>query len=568
MGRVKLLLHPVDSLCGLAVKVTVEAFVMVQINTNLSALSGLNTLNKSQQKLTESLIKLSTGNKINSAKDDAAGFAIAEGFTSQINGLNVATRNANDGISYAQTADAALGEATTALQRIRDLSVQAANGTYTASDRASIQKEVDQLVSQVNQIAETTTFNGKSVLGDEFSNFSFQIGANAGQSLSVSGFNGATSALGSQPGVVQSRSDRVQLENTVTGSQGVQEGNAVANEITDFTVAVDGVSVSDQVNIADDAFGGAISTVQNTADLTDANNANFGSGTAKSLAERINAVRESGEASLQGVYASATTTFDASAVASGDYSGTVDSSQATNVAAGSLANGDLSLNGVDIGPVDITENDASGALVNAINAKTATTGVTASMNDAGALSLSADDGRDIVINTQDAAVSNQLFGGGEARFDAGFSDLRVSGQVTVTAPDSLRFSGADNALTGFDDLSVDGAQNNVQASGTVTNADVSTVSSANATIGSIDDALSQIGQYRSELGALQNRFESTIRNLQSVSESQEAARSRIKDTDFASESAELAKNLLRKQAGIAIQAQANAQSQGILSLLS
>ncbi|OUS23712.1 flagellin [Gammaproteobacteria bacterium 45_16_T64] len=541
---------------------------MPTINTNLASLSGLNTLNRSQQKLTESLIKLSTGSKINSAKDDAAGFAIAERFTSQINGLNVATRNANDGISYAQTAEAALGEATTALQRIRDLSVQAANGTNTSSDRASIQKEVDQLVSQVNQIADTTTFNGKKVLGDEFSNFNFQIGANSGQSLSVGGFDGQTSALGSQPGVIQSRSDKVQLENTVTGSQGIQEGNATANGIADFTVAVDGVAAVDQVNIADEAFGGAIATVQNTADLTDTNNANYGSGSAKSIAERINSVRSEGEESLQGVYASATTTFDASDVVNADYSGTVDTATASNVAAGNLANGDLNINGVDIGPVVVGENDSSGSLVDAINAKSGTTGVTASVDDGGQLSLTAEDGRDIVINTKDADVSNQLFGGGEARFDAGFSDLRVSGQVTVSAQDSLTFSGADNGLAGFDDLAVDGAQDNVQAVGTVANADVSTVSGANATISSIDDALSQIGQYRSELGALQNRFESTIRNLQSVSESQEAARSRIQDTDYASEAAELAKNLLKKQAGIAIQAQANAQSQGILSLLS
>ena len=265
------------------------------INTNTSSLQGLNSLSQTQKKLTESLIKLSTGQRINSAKDDAAGLAISQRFTSQINGLNVATRNANDGISFAQTAESALGEATNALQRIRDLSLQAANGTNTGSDRVTIQKEVDQLVSQVNQIAENTTFNGKRVLGDEFSSLSFQVGANSDESITVSGF--------------------------------------------------DGLSVEEE------------------------------------------------------------------------------------------------------------------------------------------------------------------------------------------------------------------------------NTDVSSVSGANATIGSIDDALTQIGQFRSELGAVQNRFEATIRNLQSVSESQQAARSRITDTDFASEVAERSKNLLQRQAGIAIQAQANAQSQNILSLL-
>lgn len=540
---------------------------MAQINTNLSSLSGLNSLNQSQKKLAESLIKLSSGQKINSAKDDAAGFAISEGFRSQINGLNVATRNANDGISYAQTAESALGEATTALQRIRDLSVQAANGTNNASDRASIQKEVDQLVSQVNQIAETTTFNGKKVLGSEFENLSFQIGANSGESLSVGGFDGRASSLGSQPGVVESRSDRAQLENAIVGSQGIQEGNASANDITDFTIAVDGVAPVDQINIAADEFGGAITSVQNTAELTDRNSANFGSGAAKSIAERINTLRSEGEESLQGVYASATTTLSSDDIVSADYSGNVDTSRATDIAKGSLENGDLQLNGVDIGPVDFEENDGSGSLVNAINAKSDSTGVSASVNKDGELLLTANDGRDIVVGTADADVSNTLFGGGEARFDAGFNDLRASGQVTVTAADSLSFSGADNALTGFDDLSLKGTKNNEQAVGTVLNADVTSVKGANATISSIDDALSQIGGFRSELGALQNRFESTVRNLQSVSESQQAARSRITDTDFAAEIAEMSKNLLQQQAGVAIQAQANAQSQSILSLL-
>jgi len=540
---------------------------MAQINTNLSSLSGLNSLNQSQKKLAESLIKLSSGQKINSAKDDAAGFAISEGFRSQINGLNIATRNANDGISYAQTAESALGEATTALQRIRDLSVQAANGTNNASDRASIQKEVDQLVSQVNQIAETTTFNGKKVLGSEFENLSFQIGANSGESLTAKGFDGRASSLGSQPGVVESRSDRVQLENVVIGSQGIQEGNASANDITDFTIAVDGVAPVDQINIAADEFGGAITSVQNTAELTDRNSGSFGSGAAKSISERINTLRNEGVESLQGVYASATTTLSGNDVVSADYSGNVNKSKATDIAKGSLENGDLQINGVDIGPVDFEENDRSGSLVNAINAKSDSTGVSASANKNGELLLTADDGRDVVVSTSDAGVSNTLFGGGEARFDAGFTDLRASGQVTVSAADSLSFSGADNALTGFDDLSLEGTKNNEQAAGTVLNADVTSIKSANATISSIDDALSQIGGFRSELGALQNRFESTVRNLQSVSESQQAARSRITDTDFATEIAEMSKNLLQQQAGVAIQAQANAQSQSILSLL-
>lgn len=537
------------------------------INTNLSSLFGLHQLNKNQQALRSAFEKVSSGSRINSAKDDAAGLAISNRFQTQIGGLNVAVRNANDGISFAQTAESALSEVSTSLQRVRDLSLQASNGTNSPADRQSIQKEVDQLVSEINRVAETTTFNGKKVLGGVFDRLSFQIGANANESVSVGGFNAKGSALGSQPGVVQSTSDRTQLADVEAGAQGIQEGNATTSDITDFTVSTASTVPGQEVNIADQAFGGAISTVQNTSDLTDRNNANFGSGTAKSIAERINSVRESGEEGFENVYATANTEFRASDVTSADFSGTVDDTKASNVAEASLQNGDLQINGIDIGPVTFQENDSSGSLANAINAKSSETGVSASVDDNGELVLNADDGRDIVVSTSSAEVSNNLFGGGEARFDAGFSDLRVSGQVTVSATETLDFGGTSEAFTGFDDLSVEGAEDNVQAQGTIANADVTTPQAANQTVQSIDDALSQIDNFRASLGAVQNRFESTIRNLSSVSEAQSAANSRIADTDFASQLAELSKGLVKQQAGIALQAQANAMSQQILGLL-
>ncbi len=537
------------------------------INTNLSSLVGINILNKQNQAIRSAFEKVASGTRINSAKDDAAGLSIANRFQTQVGGLNVAVRNANDGISFAQTAESALGEVTTNLQRIRDLSLQAANGTLNASDRGSIQKEIDQLTSEVSRIAETTTFNGKQVLSGALGDLNFQVGANSGDSVGVSGLNASLDTLGNQPGSVQSRGDRVRLEDTELGTQGIQEGNADVGNITEFNVAVAG---EDPVNIADDAFGGAIDTVDNTSDLTDPNNANFGSGSAKAIAERINSVRESGEEGFENVFASARTEFRASDVVTDDFSGSVDSTNApnTNVAQGSLENGDLSINGVDIGPVTFEENDASGSLVEAINARSDDTGVTASVDNNGELVLAAEDGRDIVVNTSSAEVSNTLFGGGDNRFDAQFSDLRVTGQVTVSADDSLAFTGASNDITGFDDLSVEGAQDNVRAQGTLANADVSTEEAANNTVSSIDSALQQIDGLRAELGAIQNRFDSSIRNLSQSAENQEAARSRIQDTDFAQQLSELTKRLVQQQAGVAVQSQANAQSQQILQLLS
>lgn len=551
------------------------------INTNISSLNAQRNLNKSQGSLQTSLQRLSSGLRINSAKDDAAGLAISNRFTTQIRGLNQAVRNANDGISFAQTTEGALSEVTTALQRIRDLAVQSANDTNSSSDRESLQAEVDQLVSEINRIAETTTFNGTNVLDGSKDSLNFHIGANANQTVSVSGVNAKASALGSQPGITQSTGDRVQSFDTDNGTQGIQESASLttANQsVTDFTIRLDSVETADAINIADTSFGGNIDTIA-TANLTDRTDDSYGGGLAKAIAERINSIRVDGEESLQGVYATATTTFRGSDVASADFSGNVDSSNApdTNVGAGSLDNGDLVINGVDIGPVTFQENDADGSLVNAINAKSDITGVQASVDKNGELVLTADDGRDIIVdvNGDDATdaqnITNDLFGGGDEldsdRFDANFDDLRISGQVTVTGTDTINVTGTNNDVAGFDDLTVDGAEDNVAASGTIANADITTVAASNSTIEAVDSALSQIDAFRADLGAIQNRFESTIRNLSSVSESLAAANSRILDADFASETAALAKNQVLQQAGISVLAQANALPQQALSLL-
>ena len=530
------------------------------INTNLSSLVGLRQLSQTQTNLNRILEKVASGYRINSARDDAAGLAIANRFTSQINGLNVASRNANDGISLAQTTESALEETTTALQRIRDLSLQAANGSLNASDRNAIQQEIDQLKSEVDRIAETTTFNGKKVLDGSLDTQQFQIGANSGETVSVNGFDARSSTLGGLPGEVQSTGSRAALGSADLGSQGIQEGDADTADITDLSIQVGNEAA---VNIAATENGGAISTTANTADLTAPNSQSYGSGLAKSVAERINTLRTTEGSGLANVYASASTQFTANAVQTDDVSGTVDTSTATNIAAGAISNGDLNINGVDIGPTQFQENDASGSLVDAINARSDQTGVTASTNDLGELQLRAEDGRDIVVNTSSSAVTNRLFANGENRFSDNFQDLRISGEVTVSADDTLAFNGADAASAGLTNLQED----NVQASGTVASINVQTVEGAQSSVESIDSALSRIDNYRASLGAIQNRFESSIRNLSSVSEAQTAARSRIEDTDFASQITALSREQIKRQAGLALQAQANALSQQILSLL-
>ena len=550
------------------------------INTNISSINAQRNLNKSQGALQTSLQRLSSGLRINSAKDDAAGLAISNRFTTQVRGLNVAVRNANDGISFAQTTESALEEIATALQRMRDLGVQSANDTNSASDRLSLQAEVSQLVAEIERIAQTTTFNNRPVLDGSNATLSFQIGANANQTVSVSGVNAKTSALGSQPGMVQSTGNRVDFlaAGVDIGTQGVQESGvvplALTPDISNFTIKLDSVSVADAVDITDTVYGGNISTVD-TVSLLDRFNDNYGGGLAKAIAERVNAVRLRGEESLQGVYATAATSFRGSDLAAADYSGAVDSVNApdTNVGQGVLENGDLTINGVDIGPVNFQESDASGTLITAINAKSDITGVIATVDRNGELVLDASDGRDIIVSTSTAGVTNDLFGGGDEatldRFDANLANLRVSGRITVTGQDTLDFTGTNNDELGLDlaGLSASGSENNIQAVGTIANADVTTRESSNILIESVDSALDQINGIRGELGAIQNRFESTIRNLSSISESLAAANSRILDADFAAETAELSKNQVLQQAGISVLAQANGLPQQILSLL-
>lgn len=433
------------------------------------------------------------------------------------------------------------------------------------------------MVSEIERIAQTTTFNNRPVLDGSNATLSFQIGANANQTVSVSGVNAKTSALGSQPGMVQSTGDRVDFAAANDGgTQGVQEsgGLTLTNDISNFTIRLDSVNANDAVDITDTVYGGNISTVA-TSNLLDRFDDNYGGGLAKAIAERVNSVRIRGEESLQGVYATAMTSFRGSDLAAADYSGNVDSANAadTNVGQGVLENGDLTINGVDIGPVNFQVNDASGSLINAINAKTDITGVAATVDRNGELVLTAEDGRDIILTTSNAGVTNDLFGGGDEplvdRFDANLTDLRITGRITVTGQDTLNFTGTNNDELGLDvtGLAATGSEDNIQAVGTIANADVTTRESANTLIESVDSALDQINSIRGELGAIQNRFESTIRNLSSISESLAAANSRILDADFAAETAELSKNQVLQQAGISVLAQANGLPQQILSLL-
>ena len=479
------------------------------INTNFPSLNAQRNLNASQNDLQTSLQRLSSGLRINSARDDAAGLAISERFTAQIRGQNQAVRNANDGVSLAQTAEGALGEVTNNLQRIRELAVQSANGTNSASDRAAIQAEVSQLIAEIDRVASQTAFNGVALLDGSFAAEVFQVGANAGETISVSIGDARAATLGANATLTSTglglTAGGGTAAGTLTSPSGVLELNGTA-----ITTASDGVSTTD-------------------ADAS-----------ANALAAGINAL-----ASVTGVSATA----NATEVNLGA------------VSAGEIAAGELEINGVQIAAVAVS-GDADSVLRDAINAVSNQTGVTAALGGTSGneLVLTAADGRNIQLDASGAA--DDIL----ANFNlASAQDVVVVGTVTLDSDAAIVVdTGIASAANG---QTITAGTVQVSTTNSVANLDVSTASSASTTITNVDRALATVNGLRGDLGAVQNRLESTIANLQTSSENASAARSRIRDADFAAETASLTRAQILQQAGIAVLAQANAAPQGVLALL-
>ncbi len=387
------------------------------INTNTMSLNAQRNLSTSGSSLATTIQRLSSGSRINSAKDDAAGLAISERFGTQIRGTDVAIRNANDGISLAQVAEGSLTEIGNNLQRVRELSVQASNATNSASDRKALQAEVTQLVSEIDRVAKQSDFNGTKLLDGSFSSQLFQVGANAGQAIAI-----------------------------------------------DKTI---------------DAKAGSLGT------------STFATGATAALAASTDGAR---------------------------FSGTV--------------------MGVDIGTVEVkagaTTADASKAVATAINAKIGEAGIYAEANADGTLKLS--------------SVKE-----GKAVAAADIALMRSDYDATAKTWGTAAAAGAYTAGT--------------DTSANVQKLDVSTVLGAQQALEVVDKALGAINSTRADLGAIQNRFTSVVANLQTSSENLSASRSRIKDTDFAKETAELTRTQILQQAGTAMLAQANQVPQNVLSLL-
>ena len=483
----------------------------MSINSNIASLTAQRSSGQVQSQLSTAMARLSSGLRINSAKDDAAGLAISERFTTQIRGTNQAARNANDGISLAQTAEGALGNTGENLQRIRELAVQSANATNSVSDRAALQSEVAQLTSEITRVANQTSFNGIKLLDGSFSAQAFQVGANAGQTISIASITDArASGLGS---------NSMTLDGTVTGNT-----KAAAADLT----------------------GGNTIAIETDLVLTTANGgttAAFGYA-ALSSATAIAAAINSNAAAV-GITATATNSATLGSLVS---AGTVTMSLNGSAISAAVTN-----------PSDLTE------LMSAINGASASTGITATFTTSGSkndLTLTTSDGRDVSVldfnnsgTTKTASFSGVTLTGGstDSSIKTGTVALSSSkGQITTAGANADVF-----ALAGV----------NTSSFAAVSSVDISTAVGATNALSVLDSALSQISGARADLGAMQNRFSSTISNLQSTNENLAASRSRILDADFAMETASLSRAQVLQQAATAMLAQANQLPQQVLQLL-
>ena len=489
---------------------------MISVITNTASLNAQRNLTKSGSDLQTAMQRLSSGMRINSAKDDAAGLQISNRLTSQVNGLGVAQRNANDGISMAQTAEGAMQESTNILQRMRDLALQSANGSNSASDREALQKEVGQLQTELTRIADTTSFGDTQLLDGSFGTKSFQVGANANEVISL----GLSSIKASDIGT-----KRYDLNGTTAG---LGEANALAADATGGNgVTAGGLSITGK-------SGSAVA-------ITNAANAS-----AATIADSVNAV-------------SATTGVTADAKTQVQLSGLT--------AAGALS---FELNGSVIAASPATTTDFA-AIAEAVNEKSGATGVAATINDAGNLVLTDESGADINIANFSSAgditatgleydgtvgASGRTLTGGTATTDS----TVVAGSIRLNSTESFAVTSGDVTL---------GADTNAHVSAAVDvgTVDLGTQAGAQNALDIIDGAISQIDSQRASLGAIQNRFGHTISNLANIQENVSASRSRIQDTDFAVETANMTKNQILQQAGTSILAQSNQLPQAALSLI-
>lgn len=505
------------------------------INTNVMSLVAQQNLNQSQNMLNQAIERLSSGKKINSAKDDAAGLAIANRMTAQIRGLSQARSNASDGISLAQTTEGALDQINSNLQRIRELSVQAANGTNSESDLASIQDEIDQRLAEIDRVSAQTTFNGVSVLAQD-QTLTIQVGDNDDETISIqlSKINQHTLGLSA----LDMSNQTTSADLTAVGSN---LSDAVAPTSTTITygggASVAGLDLkvdnsgalyaTDGTNYYSATFDGSAGTVTvNTGSALSAAPTDTGPGNDATFVDANGNVVET-------AVASAATWVDSAGAASYDIyrntsTGTLVVSDGTNTWTMGTSGNAIDL---DSGLVTLAQMDTT-AVVVTTGYTQATTGNVLTTPGTAAVAV-------------DLSAVNSTLGGTNTLFEDTDGNYFIKNVMTAGG-EATYYSATADATTG---VITRGAEVVVDP------------------LAALDDALAQVDQLRSGLGAMQNRFDSAITNLSTTTVNLKAARSRIVDANYAKVVSQMSKAQILQQAGTSVLAQANASQQSVLSLL-
>lgn len=536
------------------------------LNTNVQSLNSQRHLSRSQSTLNTSLERLSSGLRINSAKDDAAGLAISERMTAQIRGLTQAQRNANDGISMAQTAEGALGKMSEILQRVRELAVQSANATNSASDRKALNDEVGQLVTELQRFATTTQFNGTLLLDGSNATNTYQVGADANQTISAATMDFRTDKYGDY---------KIGGDCCTAGlGKNIAVSNAMYSAATGSQVACAAVQASGKLTL--NGPNGKADVECLTGD------------SAYDLAQKINSQSQTG------IKADARTETALTLKGTGSFVLDVYTTSASETKKTDSNSASISF--------QVTSEDKQGLAeaITAFNDASGKTGVTARMGDDGkSIVLVNDEGKNINIgingknvlgasqsiymgNDTSANVTGNTNNTGAAMVGSGGTDfsgtLTAAGQVTLNASRSYSISTSGLAFqqgvlgakgVGLSNGSGTTTQAQVNGSNlkTVASLDITTVAGATEALRIADQALDAVNSQRAKFGALQSRFEYTVANLSTTIENTTSARSRIQDTDFASETANMTKAQVLQQAGTAMLAQANSLPQSVLTLL-
>jgi len=491
-----------------------------RINTNIAAMNARTNANMTNRNLDSSLEKLSSGLRINKAADDASGMAIADALRSQGNGLGQAVSNANDAIGIVQIADKAMDEQTKILDTIKTKAVQSAQDGQTADSRAALQKDVNRLMEELDNIANTTSYNGQNLLSGNFTNKEFQVGAYSNTTVKAS-----IDATGS------AKIGHVRYE---TGTASIDD------------------ALSD-VNIV------------------------FSAGSHDIKIESVNIDYSAG--SGMGVLANAINKHTDSTGVKASY--VVESTMSAAVSAGDISA--LNINGVVIGNISgVQANDADGRLVNAINALSTQTGVQASIDEEGKLNLTSMDGRGMVVSTGDDAGLSGALGGNFGRLTLSRLDAKdivfgVSGNGSALS--DVGHNTQATATMNLADVRANINSSDAQAIGTQANsnqgnlvsggigAGLTSLKGSMATIDIAESAQKLLDTIRADLGSVQNQLVSTINNISVTQVNVKSAESNIRDVDFAAESANFSKNQILAQSGSYAMSQANAVQKNVMKLL-